>query len=159
VNLFDAELQKDDDPPGYDTWYLRTAPLLGGERVALNVFELGPRGQSVCPYHYESAEEEWIVVLTGRPTLRTPEGEFELKPWDCAFCPTGEAGAHKVTNNGEEPARIFIWSNRTTPGTSVYPDSNKVGAWPPGRLFRMEDAVSYWEGEVAPEHVPPLADS
>src|SRR5206468_5996702 len=75
VNLFDAELQKDDDdPPGYDTSYLRTAALLGGEQVALNVFEMPP-GQSVCPYHYESAEEEWIVVLTGRPTLRTPDGE------------------------------------------------------------------------------------
>lgn len=155
MNLFEAELTlDDDDPPGYRTSYLRTAPLLGGEIVALNVFEL-PTGTSVCPYHYESAEEEWIVVLTGTPTLRTPEGEFALKPWDCAYCPTGEAGAHKVTNHGEEPARIFIWSNRTHPGTTVYPDSNKVGAWPPGKLFRIDDAVSYWEGEVPPEDVPP----
>jgi uncharacterized cupin superfamily protein len=148
VNLFDAQLQKDDDDPaGYDTSYLRTAPLLGGEQVALNVFELPP-GQSVCPYHYESAEEEWIIVLAGRPTLRTPEGEVELRPWDCAFCPTGEDGAHKVTNRSDETARIVIWSNHTHPGTSVYPDSNKVGAWPPGKLFRLDDAVDYWDGEV-----------
>jgi uncharacterized cupin superfamily protein len=154
VNLFDAELQlDDDDPDGYHTAYVRTAPLLGGEHVALNVFELPP-GQSVCPYHYESAEEEWIVVLTGRPTLRTPEGERELGPWDCAYCPAGEEGAHKLTNHADEPARIFIWSNRTHPGTSIYPDSNKVGAWPPGELFRREDAVSYWHGEA---ELPPPA--
>ena len=154
MNLFDAELQlDDDDPPGYHTWYLRTAPLLGGEQVALNVFELPP-GMSVCPYHYELGEEEWIVVLTGTPTLRTPEGETELKPWDCAFCPTGEEGAHKVTNQSDAPARLFIWSNRTTPGTTIYPDSNKVGAWPPGKLFRLDDAVGYWEGEAEP---PPSA--
>lgn len=151
MNLFDAELQKDDDdPPGYDTSYLRTAPLLGGELIALNVFELSP-GSSVCPYHYECGEEEWIVVLTGRPTLRTPDGERELGPWDCAFCPPGEDGAHKVTNNTDEPARIFIWSNRATPGTSVYPDSNKVGAWPPGKIFRLDDAVDYFEGELDPD--------
>lgn len=148
MNLFDAELQTDeDDPPGYHTSYLRTAPVLGAELIALNVFELSP-GSSVCPYHYECGEEEWIVVLTGRPTLRTPEGERELAPWDCAFCPVGEEGAHKVTNRTDEPARIMIWSNRATPGTTVYPDSNKVGAWPPGKLFRMDDAVEYFEGEV-----------
>ena len=154
MNLFDAELQlDDDDPPGYRTAYLRTAEALGAEHCRLNVFELPP-GQSVCPYHYESAEEEWIVVVSGRPTLRTPEGETELRPWDCAFCPAGEAGAHKVTNNTDEPARIFIWSNHSHPGTSVYPDSNKVGAWPPGKLFKLDDAVDYFEGEV-PEGTSP----
>jgi uncharacterized cupin superfamily protein len=147
VNLFEADLKLDeDDPPGYHTSYLRTAPLLGGEVIAFNVFELPP-GNSVCPYHYECGEEEWIVVLTGRPTLRTPAGEEELEPWDCVFCPAGEEGAHKVTNRGDEPSRIVIWSNRSTPGTSVYPDSEKVGAWPPGKIFRLADAVDYFEGE------------
>ena len=148
MNLFDAQLQHDaDDPPGYACGYLRTAPLLGAEKLALNVFELPP-GQSVCPYHWESGEEEWIVVLVGRPTLRTPEGERELGPWDCAFCPAGEEGAHKVTNRSGEPARILIWSNHMHPHTSVYPDSEKVGAWPPGKLFRLADAVDYFDGET-----------
>jgi uncharacterized cupin superfamily protein len=88
-------------------------------------------------------------VLTGRPTLRTPSGERELAPWDCVFCPTGEEGAHQVTNRTEEPARIVIWSNRCHPDTAVYPDSNKLGAWPPGKLFRLDDAVDYWHGELA----------
>jgi uncharacterized cupin superfamily protein len=76
-----------------------------------------------------------------------PDGEQELRPWDCVFCPIGEAGAHKVTNNGDESARVIIWSNRAHPATSVYPDSNKVGAWPPAKLFRLDDAVEYFEGE------------
>ena len=80
--------------------------------------------------------------------MRTPEGERELAPWDCVFCPAGETGAHKVTNRTEAPARIVIWSNRSHPGTSVYPDSNKVGAWPPGKIFRMDDAVDYFDGEL-----------
>ena len=147
MNLFDVGLQRDeDDPPGYAADFVRTAPLVGAAKLALNVVELPP-GQSVCPYHYESGEEEWIVVLTGRPTVRTPEGERELAPWDCVFCPAGEEGAHKVTNLTDAPSRIFIWSNHLSVSTAVYPDSKMVGAWPPGKLFRLGDAVEYFDGE------------
>ena len=31
---------------------------------------------------------------------------------------------------------------------AVYPDSSKVGFWPPGKLFRLDDAVDYWDGEA-----------
>jgi uncharacterized cupin superfamily protein len=110
-----------------------------------------PPGQSICPYHYECGEEEWLIVLEGRATLRTPAGEQELGPWDCAFFPAGEEGAHKVTNNTDEPIRVCIWSNRNAVGVAVYPDSDKVGAWPPGKLFRLTDAVDYWDGEVPPD--------
>jgi len=148
LNLFDIELQRDDDDPsGYETDFRKLGPELGASKLAFNVFELPP-GQSVCPYHYENGEEEWIIVLTGRPTVRTPEGERELEPWDCVYCPVGETGAHKVTNRTGENARIAIWSNRSHPSTSVYPDSDKVGAWPPGKLFRMGDAVDYYDGEL-----------
>jgi uncharacterized cupin superfamily protein len=148
VNLFDAEVKHDDDDaPGYETGYVRFGPPLGAQQLGLSVYELPP-GQSICPYHYENAEEEWLIVLVGRPTLRTPDGERELGPWDCAFFPTGEDGAHKVTNRTGETVRVCIWSNRLPVATSVYPDSQKVGAWPPGKLFRLGDAVGYWEGEA-----------
>lgn len=148
MNVFDVELQLDeDDAEGYHVAYKRLGPDLGAEQLGMSVYELPP-GQSICPYHYENGEEEWLIVLVGRPTLRTPEGEQELQPWDCAFFPVGEAGAHKVTNRTEEPARVAIWSNRVNPATSVYPDSQKVGAWPPGKLFRLGDAVDYWDGEA-----------
>jgi uncharacterized cupin superfamily protein len=148
VNLFEVELTRnDDDAPGYGATYKRVGPEVGAEQLGLSVYELPP-GQSICPYHYENAEEEWLIVLVGRPTLRTPAGERELRPWDCAFFPTGEDGAHKVTNRTEEIVRLCIWSNRLAAATSVYPDSEKVGAWPPGKLFRLADAVDYWDGEA-----------
>jgi uncharacterized cupin superfamily protein len=154
VNLFTVEVQKDaDDPDGYHTSYARVGPLVEAQQLGLSVYELPP-GQSICPYHYENAEEEWLIVLTGRPTLRTPDGEQELGPWDCAFFPTGEAGAHKVTNRTGETVRVCIWSNRLPVATSVYPDSEKVGAWPPGKLFRLADAVDYWEGEASRDASP-----
>lgn len=148
MNLFEVEVAYEEgDPAGYRTGGVRVGSSIGAEQLGLSVYELPP-GQSICPYHYETAEEEWLIVLVGRPTLRTPDGERELRPWDCAFFPTGEEGAHKVTNRTDGVVRVCIWSNRLAVATSVYPDSQKVGAWPPGKLFRLEDAVDYWTGEA-----------
>jgi len=64
------------------------------------------------------------------------------------FCPSGEAGAHKVTNNSDEDLRVAMLSNKSDPGAAVYPDSDKVGIFPPNKLFRLGDAVDYWDGEI-----------
>ena len=148
VNLFALELTSDDDDPeGYHVAYSRVAPLIGGSRLGLSVYELPP-DQSICPYHWEAGDEEWLIVISGRPTLRTPDGELELDPWDAVCFPAGAEGAHKVTNRSDATARVGMLSTRNEPGVSVYPDSNKVGAWPPGKLFRLESAVPYFEGEA-----------
>ena len=44
--------------------------------------------------------------------------------------------------------RVAILSNKTQPGVAVYPDSNKIGVWPQNKLFRLDDAVDYWDGEL-----------
>jgi uncharacterized cupin superfamily protein len=148
VNLFDVEVTKDDDDaPGYELSYTRVGPMIGANKLGLSVYELPP-GQSICPYHYETGEEEWLIVLVGEPMLRVPDGERVLRPWDTVFFPAGEEGAHKVTNTTDETVRVAMWSNRANPNTSVYPDSGKVGAWPPGKLFRLADAVEYFDGEL-----------
>ena len=125
-------------------------PQVGSEQLGLSVYELEP-GLSICPYHYENAEEEWLIVLAGRPTLRTPAGERELGPWDCAFFPTGEEGAHKVTNRTDETVRVCIWSNRIAVcdvGLSGLGEGRRLApgqAVPPGgrgRLLHRRDVSS-----------------
>jgi uncharacterized cupin superfamily protein len=148
VNLFDVEVTKDeDDPDGYHASYARIAPLVEGRLLGLSVYELPP-GQSICPYHYEIGFEEWLFVLRGRPTLRTPAGDRELRAWDVVFFPDGPDGAHKVTNNTGETLRVAMLSNKGDPGAAIYPDSDKVGIFPPNKLFRLADAVDYWDGEA-----------
>ena len=39
-------------------------------------------------------------------------------------------------------------STRSKTAVAVYPDSDKVGVWPLDKIFRIEDAVDYWDGEV-----------
>ena len=148
VNLFEVAVEDDaSDPVGYRTSYARIGPLVAAKKLGLSVYQIRP-GQSICPYHYEIGFDEWLIVLTGRPTLRTPVGEQELRAWDVAFFPDGEAGAHKVTNNTEQDLRVAILSNKSDPGAAVYPDSDKVGIFPPNKLFRLGEAVDYWDGEL-----------
>jgi uncharacterized cupin superfamily protein len=75
-----------DDPEGSRSGMYRFGPEVGAKESGASVYELPP-GQAVCPYHYEYAEEEWALVLDGRPTLRTPEGRAQLEPYDVAFFP------------------------------------------------------------------------
>jgi uncharacterized cupin superfamily protein len=148
ANLFELETKRDnDDPAGYETPYARVGPLIGASALGASIYVLN-EGQSVCPYHYEYGNEEWLLVLEGRPVLRTPEAEGELEPGDIVCFPEGPEGAHKVTNRRGETARIVLFSTKHEPAVAVYPDSDKIGFWPPGKLFRLEDAVDYWVREL-----------
>ena len=152
VNLFDAEPEADPkDPDGYHSLSLRIGPLIGATALGLSVYDLPP-GQSICPYHYEYPEEEWLLVLVGNPTLRHPDGEDVLAPWDTVCFPTGPDGAHKVTNRTDEPVRVAMLSTKAKTAVAVYPDSGKVGVWSGdgdvAMLVRRDSAVDYWDGEV-----------
>lgn len=152
TNLFEAETKQDEgDPAGYETPYVRVGPLIGGSALGASVYVL-KEGQSVCPYHYEYGNEEWLLCVSGTPTLRTPEGEHDLRPGDVVCFVEGPAGAHKITNNAGETARYVIWSTLREPSLAVYPDSDKIGVWPglgnnEKIIVRRESNVDYWEGE------------
>jgi uncharacterized cupin superfamily protein len=135
------------DPVGYQARMARFGPIIGAAQLGASVYDLDP-GNSVCPYHYEHPEEEWLLVWAGSPTLRDPDGEHELSPGDLVCFPEGPDGAHKVTNRTEEPVRILMLSTKTETAMAIYPDSNKVGIWPLNKIFRIADAVDYWDGEL-----------
>jgi uncharacterized cupin superfamily protein len=116
-------------PDGFRRKSTRVGAVLGAARTGLSVYELPP-GQAVSPYHYEEPEEEWLLVVSGTPTLRHPEGEEQLEPWDLVFFPSGPDGAHLVRNNSESTARVAMFSSSiATVGAVVYPDSDMVWVW------------------------------
>jgi uncharacterized cupin superfamily protein len=88
------------------------------------VYELAARAAS--PYHWHAGEEELLLVLAGTPTLRTPEGESVLKPWDATLFPRGERGAHQIRNDTDEPVRAAFFSSVSDPEVLVYPDEEKT---------------------------------
>ena len=151
LNIADPQFAYDsDDPDGFRAGMLRMGPQLGAQRTGASIYELPP-GQALCPYHYEYGEEEWALVLAGRPSLRTPAGTEQLEPHDMAFFPRGPEGAHQLLNQSDEPARVLLWSEVVTPAITVYPDSDKVGVWTGNKdddlLAPRAAAVDYYHGE------------
>jgi uncharacterized cupin superfamily protein len=140
INIFSA-----DNPEGR----IDVAGAFGSTATAMYVYDLSP-GQSACPYHYEY-EEEWLLVVDGSITLRTPDGERALEPGDLACFPAGPAGAHKIMNRSATSARTLMFSSSRLPVVSVYPDSNKIAVWPGDKaddlVFRRETAVPWSYGE------------
>ena len=151
LNIHEPAFEYDDtDPEPYRAGMDRLGPKLGAERIGASIYELPP-GQSICPYHYEYGEEEWLLVLEGTPFLRTPDGTEELKPLDVAFFPRGPKGAHQVGNRSDERALVLMWSEVTYPSATAYPDSDKVGVWtgvkPEDLIVERAANVDYYRGE------------
>jgi uncharacterized cupin superfamily protein len=140
----------DDDIDGFRSGMFRLGAELGSEQTGASVYELPP-GQAICPYHYEYGEEEWVLVLRGPVMLRTPEGEEQLEAFDMAFFPKGPEGAHELRNDGDEPARVLMWSTIVHPSATAYPDSDKVAVWtglkPEDLIVRRSSGVDYFDGE------------
>ena len=129
INVDELEFEYDpEDPEGFRSGLKRLGTLVGAQRTGTSLYELPP-GQAICPYHYEYAEEEWLIVLQGEPTLRVPDGERRLKAWDvCAF-EVGPGGAHSVRNETDSVVRVLMFSEVKFPAATVYPDSDKIGIW------------------------------
>ena len=116
-------------PDGFRRSSSRVGAALGATRTGLSVYELPP-GQAIGPYHYEEPDEEWLIVVSGTPTLRHPGGEEQLEPLDVVFFPAGPAGAHLVRNDGDETVRVAMFSSASAAvGAVVYPDKDLVWMW------------------------------
>jgi uncharacterized cupin superfamily protein len=151
-NLYGDEWGLEQEREGYRWRGQMLGPVVGASMLGASLYELPP-GQRSFPYHYEYGNEEWLVVVAGRPTVRTPEGEQELAAGDVVCFPEGPAGAHQVRNATDEPVRVLILSTKQRPGVAVYPNSDKIGVWPVADettdriIVRRDSAVDYWDGE------------
>jgi uncharacterized cupin superfamily protein len=99
-------------------------PLLGAELDA-TVVDLEP-GQGSEPYHYVFGREEWLLVLSGTPTLRSQQGHDHLEPGDLVCLPEGPAGAHRLLNRSQRVVRALFLSTTGLPANVCYPDT---GQW------------------------------
>jgi uncharacterized cupin superfamily protein len=136
-------------PPG---WGTRQRSLVPRQKLNLGVYELHP-GETQLPYHFHHGAEEMLIVLSGRPTLRTPDGERELEEGEAVHFPRGPAGAHQVINRSNAPTRYVIAAASATPEVVEYPDSGRVLAaaltngGPLWTMHRRENEIGFWDGE------------
>jgi len=157
-NVFEPEFEERDpeDPAPFTVRGARLGRQAGARELGATLYELQP-GEAICPFHLHHGNEEMMIVLAGRPTLRMGDGERELPTGEVVAFPRGRAGAHRVDNHAGEPARVLIVSTMNAPEVVEYPDSGKVLArstlsprdddWL-RKIFRAESGVDYYDGEV-----------
>jgi uncharacterized cupin superfamily protein len=96
-------------------------PLLGA-----SLYELGP-GNFVI-FHFHHGSEELLILLRGRPTLRTFAGERRLEEGAVVHFPTGPDGAHELRNDTNESVRYVVAGIRVSPEVAEYPDLKQLTA-------------------------------
>jgi uncharacterized cupin superfamily protein len=152
INVFDNEWQE--GYPQIEGWQANWKRIKAG-MLAIGVYELRP-GQTQAPYHFHHGNDEILVVLDGKPTLRTPAGDRDLGRGDAVPFPSGNEGAHQIYNRTAEPARYLIAARHVTPEVVEYPDSGKFAAMsygesqrgvPLATWHRLDDGVDFLEGE------------
>jgi uncharacterized cupin superfamily protein len=98
-----------------------------GRPLSGAVWELPPGSRGV-DYHFHHGTEEFLIVLSGTATLRTPDGERELAPGSVAHFSPGPEGAHTVMNLSDEPMRYVMVAVHASPEIIEYPDAGEFAA-------------------------------
>ncbi|HEY4348539.1 MAG TPA: cupin domain-containing protein, partial [Gaiellaceae bacterium] len=88
-NLFGNEWDRTEDRDGWRSKEAWVGVRTGAELIGGSMSELEP-GDRLWPYHVHHANEEWLLVVRGTATLRTPEGESELREGDVVCFPRGK---------------------------------------------------------------------
>jgi uncharacterized cupin superfamily protein len=149
-NLYADEWDETRDRDGWRMKEVFVGHRIGSSLLGGSMCEVEP-GNKMWPYHTHFANEEWALVVRGRPTLRTPEGERELSEGDVVCFPRGEDGAHQIVNRTDAPVRVLMLSTRIEPEVVYYADTGKMWATDAKgegiMLARRGPTLEYWEGE------------
>lgn len=155
-NIYKPVFEDGERPEGFRSRRARIGYELGTELVGCSLWELPP-GEAAYPYHFHYADEELVIVLSGRPTLRTPAGKRELEEGEALRFELGQEGAHQIFNATDHAVTFLAVSSHGRPDVVIYPDADKIGVGerlPKGgglrAFFKRDDAVGYFEGENPP---------
>lgn len=121
------------------------------DMLGASLTELRP-GAEGGPLHMHYGVEEMFFVLSGTPTVRTPEGEEQLSPGEVVYFPEGRAGLHTFSNPTGEPARMLGISTKRFPDVLAYPEAG-VG-WVATRHPERPVPASGDEGVIARFELP-----
>jgi uncharacterized cupin superfamily protein len=126
ANLFDPDWDVSRDEPPFRWRRARLGRQVGSRALGASLFELPPGG-ATFPLHAHLANEELLMVLAGRPTLRTPDGERQLAEGEVVAFPAGREGAHRLENRSDATVRLVLVSTMLAPEVNLMLEDNT--AW------------------------------
>ena len=116
----------------------------GLANFGVNLTTLAPGAISALKHHH-GRQDEFVYVLSGTPTLRHGEEEYQMSPGECIGFKGGSGLAHQLLNHGEVDA-VYLEVGDRLPGDTVdYPDDDLAlvqgadGAW----SARHKDGTPY----------------
>jgi uncharacterized cupin superfamily protein len=126
MNVYDSDWDVERSIGEAKMRMLHLGRRLGAELLGATVFELEPGLRGITHLHH--GNEEWVIVLEGTPTLRTPKGERRLQPGEVEVFRRGPDGTHAISNDSETPCRFMVLSSMRHPDVVEYPDAGVIGA-------------------------------
>ena len=145
----DVPGEREAEHPGYEYLKRNLVPKSAGMLCNVAFYEIPP-GKANYPYHWHYSRDEALYILSGSGTLKTPDGERIVSAGDFLFFPSGERGAHKLTNTSEaEPLVYLDFDTHGALDVALYPDSGKIGVWGEGlnQVYETDKQTDYYQGE------------
>ena len=124
-----------------------------------------PSGSRASDLHWHTANEELLLVLQGRPTLRqrrghrdadgrpvfdnAPETQTPLQPGDLIHWSPGDLVAHQVINFADSDAVLLVVGNELEEDICALPERDALFVSALDQIGPLS-SLDYWAGEVPP---------
>ncbi|MGD8578879.1 MAG: cupin domain-containing protein [Lysobacterales bacterium] len=118
--------------------------LFGLANFGVNHTTIKPGGMSALR-HAHTTQDEFVYVISGKPTLVTDAREFDLGPGMCVGFRAGNGVAHHLLNRTDSDVTYLEFGDRSEDDRVSYPDDDlraeldKDGRW----CFLHKDGTSY----------------
>jgi uncharacterized cupin superfamily protein len=124
---------------------LRLGDAGGLTQFGANLVILQPGARSSLR-HWHAHEDEFVMVTQGEVVLVQDEGEYTMRPGDCAAFPAGDTNGHHFLNRTGAEARFLVVGTRAPREVCTYSDVDLVLDVEGGRAtFRYKDGTP-WAG-------------
>ena len=97
--------------PCKDRLTKRLSDAGGLTQIGVHLVTLPP-GCWASQRHHHSAEDEFIYILSGHPTLHDDEGETLLAAGESCAHPAGDGNAHHFINHSDAPVELLVIGSR-----------------------------------------------
>ena len=99
--------------------------------------------------HWHHREDEFVMVTQGECVLVQDEGEYVMRPGDCAAFPAGDPNGHHFINRSNAEARFLVIGSRMNPEKATYSDVDLEVELKDGKVtFTHKDGTPY-QGDKA----------
>lgn len=100
---------------------LRLGDAAGLTQFGANLVTVPPGGRSSLR-HWHRDEDEFVMVTEGEFVLVQDEGEYVMRPGDCAAWKAGDTNGHCFLNRTDRPARFLVVGGKSPDEVATYSD-------------------------------------